>query len=265
VRDKYAAAIHAGAKLEDINGWVKERTEGRIDRILDELPDDTAAVLLNAVHLKATWAAAFSKNASEEADFKLSATQTVRVPTMYRRWTLPVAERPGYRAIRLDYAARTLGMIVVVPNEVDGLEAVLRTLGAGELKSVWTALGADESRRWVALRLPRFKIAYKTSLAEAFQKAGMTLAFGDTADFGGITGKGPHAPGVKIGDILHRATIEVAEEGTDATAGTAVVKRKHGRRPPTPMPFVVDRPFLFYIVDDASGAVLFHGRLADPR
>ena len=156
-------------------------------------------------------------------------------------------------------------MIVVVPNEVDGLEAVSRTLDAGELRSLWTALGADESSRWVALRLPRFKIAYKASLAEAFQKAGMTLAFGDRADFGGITGKGPDAPGVKIGDILHRATIEVAEAGTDAAAGTAVIKRRRNRRPPTPIPFVVDRPFLFYIVDDASGAILFQGRIADPR
>ena len=70
VRDKYAAAIHEGAKLEDINGWVKERTEGKIDRILDELPDDAAAVLLNAVYLKAAWASAFSKHGNARGRFQ---------------------------------------------------------------------------------------------------------------------------------------------------------------------------------------------------
>jgi serpin B len=266
VHDKYSAAIHAGATLDDINGWVKERTEGRIDRILDKLPeDDSAAVLLNAVYLKAAWAFPFSRGATRDADFKLSATETVHVPTMHRRAKLSLAERPGYRAIRLDYAAPTLGMIVVLPNEVDGLATVSRTLDAGELRTLWTALGTDASSRWVALQLPRFKTAYHTSLAKAFQKAGMTLAFSDTADFGGMTGKGTDQPGVKIGDILHRATIEVAEWGTEATAATAVsTRRRHKRRPP-PIPFAVDRPFLFYIVDDASGAVLFQGRITDPR
>jgi serpin B len=265
VNDKYAAAIHAGATLEDINGWVKERTEGRIDRILDKLPDDDAAVLLNAVYLKAQWALRFNTRATRDEDFKLSAKETVRVPTMHRRAMLSVAERPGYRAIRLDYAALALGMIVVVPDEVDGLEGVSGTLDAGALRTLWTALGADDSRRWVALQLPRFKTAYSTSLAKAFHKAGMTLAFSDKADFGGMTGKGRDEPGVKIGDILHRATIEVAEWGSEAAAATAVSTRRHNRRRPEPIPFVVDHPFLFFIVDDASGVILFQGRIADPR
>jgi serpin B len=75
---------------------------------------------------------------------------------------------------------------------------------------------------------------------------------------------------VKIGDVLHRATLEVAEEGTEAAAATAVVMLETRATPPkqdrpTPIPFVVDRPFLIYVVDDASGAILFQGRIADPR
>src|SRR5262249_53997907 len=141
----------------------------KIDRILDKLPQDAAAVLLNAVYLKAEWALPFNTRATREDDFKLSAKETARVPTMHRRARLSIAERPGYRAVRLDYAAHTRGMIGVLPNEVDGLEGVSRTLDAGELRTLWTALGADESRRWVALQLPRFKAATNTSLAKAFQ------------------------------------------------------------------------------------------------
>jgi serpin B len=265
VRDKYAAAIHEGSTLEDINGWVKERTEGKIDRILDKLPDDAAAVLLNAVYLKAAWATPFNRGATREEDFKLTAKETVRVPTMHQQTMLRVVERAGYRAARLNYAARSLNMIVVLPNEVEGLEAVARTLDPGELKALSTALGASRPDL-VALALPRFKTAYAASLAGPFKKAGMTLAFDDKADFGGMTGK--TGPGVKIGSILHRATIEVVEEGTEAAAATAVIMESRAspdKEQPKVIPFAVDRPFLFYIVDDASGAVLFQGRIADPR
>jgi serpin B len=267
VQEKYAAGVHEGATLETVNGWVKQRTDGRIDSILDELPEDAAAVLLNAVYLKATWAQRFTAKATAKSDFKLSPTQTVPVPTMHGQAMYHLAERAGYRAIRLDYTARGLGMIVVLPNDVDGVDAVARTVDAGEIKALRTALGEGQPKL-VALALPRFKAAYKASLAKLFQQAGMTLAFDDKADFAGMTGKG--APGVKIGAILHRATVEVGEEGTEAAAATAVVIMERSApaakgRAPVPIPFVVDRPFLFYIVDDASGAILFQGRIADPR
>ena len=188
---------------------------------------------------------------------------------MFQQAAFRLAERPGYRAIRLDYTARGLGMVVVLPNEVDGLDAVARTLDAGALATLRAALAGSQPSL-VMLALPRFKAASKVSLAKAFQKAGMTLAFEDKADFGGMTGKGPGEPGVKIGDVLHRATIEVGEEGTEAAAATAVIMLEARAAPPkkeqpTPIPFVVDRPFLFYVVDDASGAILFQGRIADPR
>jgi serpin B len=229
VQEKYAAGVHEGATLETVNGWVKQRTDGRIDSILDELPEDAAAVLLNAVYLKATWAQRFTAKATAKSDFKLSPTQTVSVPTMHGQAMYHLADRAGYRAIRLDYTARGLGMIVVLPNDVDGVDAVARTVDAGEIKALRTALGDD---------------------------------------FAGMPGMG--APGVKIGAILHRATVEVGEEGTEAAAATAVVIMERSApaakgRAPVPIPFVVDRPFLFYIVDDASGAILFQGRIADPR
>jgi serpin B len=269
VAGKYAAAVHEGATLDDINGWVKERTEGKIDRILDKLPDDTAAVLLNAVYLKAAWASIFSKEATRDDDFKLTAETTVRVTTMHQQANFRITEGAGHRAIRLNYAAGTLGMVVVLPNAVDGLDAVARTLDAGALKALLTTL-ASGKRSLVALALPRFKAAYKTSLAKVLQLAGMTLAFKDRADFSGMTGKSAGQAGVKIGDVLHRAALDVSEEGTEGSAATAVAMLEARatplkQDPPTPIPFTVDRPFLFYVVDDTSGAILFQGRVADPR
>jgi serpin B len=268
VRDKYAAAIHEGVGLDDINRWVRQRTEGKIERILDQLPPDAAAVLLNAIYLKATWASPFAKAATRDDEFKLSGTDKVSVPMMRQQEAFAVVERAGYRAIRLDYTARTLAMIVVLPNEVDGLDAVAQRVDADELTMLRGALTAGP-RSLVALALPRFKTAFRTSLVQPFRKAGITLAFSDNADFSGMGGRGSGQEGVKIGDIQHRAIIEVAEQGTEAAAATAVLmvptRAAPPKKVPRPIPFVVDRPFLFYVVDDASGAVLFQGRVMDPR
>lgn len=267
VRDKYAAAVYEGAGLDEVNGWVKQKTDGKIDRILEQLPSDTAAVLLNAVYLKAAWASTFAKSATREDDFKLTGKQTVRVSMMRQQGTFPVGERTGYRAIRLEYVERSLGMVIVLPNEVEGLAAVAQRLDEAEVASLVTGLGKGQ-RSLVALALPRFKAAFKARLVEPLQQAGMTLAFTDDADFGGMTGKGRDQQGVKIGDIRHRAVIEVAEQGTEAAAATAVVMvpaRSAPAEPQKPVPFVVDRPFLFYVVDDATGAILFQGRIVDPR
>ena len=267
VRDKYGAAVHQGAGLDEVNAWVRQKTEGKIDRILDKLDPDAAAVLLNAVYLKAAWASTFAKSATRDDDFKLSARQTVRVPMMRQEASFSVVERTGYRAIRLDYVERALGMVIVLPNEVEGLAAVAQRLDAPSSPAhgqVERRL-AQPGRAGAAALQDRFRGRF----VMPFQKAGMTLAFSDAADFSGMTGgKLGQAAGVKIGDIQHRAMIDVSEQGTEAAAATAVVMvpaRSAPSERPSPIPFVVDRPFLFYIVDDASGAILFQGRIADPR
>jgi serpin B len=267
VGDKYAAGVFEGAGLEEVNAWVREKTQGKIERILDRLDPDAAAVLLNAVYLKAAWASPFSKGATREDDFNLTARQKVRVPMMRQQAPFPVVERAGFRAIRLAYIEPSLAMVVVLPNEVEGLAAVSERLDAGEVANLASTLRKGP-HSLVALALPRFKAAYNAGLVKPFQTAGMTLAFGDSADFSGMTGRTSGRDGVKIGDIEHRAVIEVAEPGTEAAAATAVVMvpaRSAPREPPRAVPFVVDRPFLFYVVDDASGAILFQGRIADPR
>jgi serpin B len=93
----------------------------------------------------------------------------------------------------------------------------------------------------------------------------MKLAFSDKADFSGMTGRPVEKGSLKIGAIAHRAVIEVEEEGTEAAAATAIVMVPTAAMPQTPEPFRVDRPFLFYIVDERSGAILFQGRISNPR
>ena len=264
----YGAELFSDAGLDDVNGWVARKTEGKIDHILDRLDPASAAVVLNAVYFKAKWAAVFSKAATSEDAFDLSRRQKITVPMMRRRGSYALAARPGYRALRLPYEVSPLGMIIVLPNEIDGLDALSRRLDAGEWARLASALDESDAAKPVDLALPRFKVSFEADLAPRFRQAGMVRAFDPKqADFSGMTGRLPSQMQFAIGSIMHRAVIDVMEDGTEAAAATAVamVAASIHRPPEAPQPFHVDRPFLFAIIDDASGAVLFQGRIVDPR
>ena len=269
LRSKYAAELFQGASLDDVNEWVKRKTEGRIDRMLDHLASDSAAVILNAIYFNAHWASAFEKNATRDEAFNLAPSRRVQVPTMTKTEEFPLVVGKGYRAIRLPYEDRTLGMVVVLPDRIDGAAAVQKALDAKELARLLDTLKSSQVHKSVALSLPRFNIAFKVDLVPLFKQAGMSRPFGDAADFSGMSEQPASQTPIRIGQIVHRAVVDVAEKGTEAAAATAVEVRALGVRPRptlvTPVPFHVDRPFLFYLVDETTGAILFQGRINDPR
>jgi serpin B len=263
VKDKFAAELFQGAGLAEINDFVAAKTEGRIERILDQLDESSAAVLLNAIYFKAAWASAFSKESTREEPFNLSASQRVSVPMMRKRATVPLVARNGYRAVRLPYAVGAIGMVVVLPDTVDGLAQVGASIDAGELTALFEALRMSEPKA-VSLALPRFKMTYKADLVPPLRSAGMTLAFDPAqADFSGMTGVAARDR-LAIGQVVHRAVIEVQEEGTEAAAATAAAMVLTSA-PSSQDTFRADRPFLYYMLDDATGAILFQGRVVDPR
>jgi serpin B len=269
LRDSYAATLLQGVGAGDINAWFAKKTAGKIDRMVDALPDNPGPMLLNAVYLKAAWRFPFPAAATADGDFNLSAAARVRVPMMHQQEELAFVERAGYRALRLDYAHQSLAMVVVLPQEPEGLGQVTGRLDAAELAGLLAALNGAPPR-FVALALPRFKAAFSADLVPPFESAGVRLAFSDAADFSGIAGGSPGAGSagrLKIATIRHRAIIEVDERGSEAAAATMVgmATASAPLEQPQPVPFVVDRPFLFLVVDKASGAVLFQGRVADPR
>ena len=162
------------ASLFDINAWVARKTDGKIDKILDQLDADSAAVLLNAVYFKAKWASFFAPSATANGRFRLTASQETVVPTMRRSGSYALAAREGYRAIRLPYEVEALGMVIVLPNEIDGAAAIGAKLDEKELSELFAALRAPQ--RQVDLALPRFKIEFKAELVSLFKQAGMSAA-----------------------------------------------------------------------------------------
>lgn len=257
----YSAEVFEGVSLADINAWVARQTRGKIERILEQLDPNAVAVLLNAVYFKAKWASAFSRSQTRDEPFQVAAGKQVAVPTMRRRGGYALVAGEGYRALRLPYEVEALGMVIVLPDAVDGVAAVGAKLGEAQLSDLFAAIRAEPPKQ-VELALPRFKLESKIELGPLFQQAGMTLAFSGRADFSGMTSRPQER--IAISDVVHRAVIDVMEDGTEAAAATAVTMMRSSM-PRSAEEFHVDRPFLFYLVDDGTGAILFEGRVSNPR
>jgi serpin B len=258
MKASYAADVFKNATAAVVNDWVSRKTEGKITKLVGEkLGPSTVAVLANAIYFKASWELAFDRKLTREEAFELSPSQTVPVPMMHRKGDYPVVRGPGFSAVRLSYRAPQLHMVIVLPNRGTALDTVSARLDGAALSRIFTQLQGPAHE--VDLALPRFKARFEVNLKQHFQALGMTRSFDDAkADFSGMTGG--RAGGLFIGPILHQAVIDVSEEGTEAAAATAVFMIASG-----PQSFHVTRPFLFYVIDDATNAILFQGRIVDPR
>jgi serpin B len=265
IRKSYNAEIFRGANLEVVNSWVNNKTEGKIDKILDKLNPNDSHVLLNAVYFNAPWAHAFVKNGTRDREFHLTATENVEVPTMFQQSEFAVVKADGYSAIRLPYGAGGLSMIVVRPDEIEGLDAVIKSFDGEKLDALIAQLG-KAPKKMMSLSMPRFRTEFRAELIEPFKSLGMSKVFDPAqSDLSGLTGKPRAEVQSTIDQIVHRAVIDVAEAGTEAAAATAVVVTTRTMRPDDSDRFQIDRPFMFVIADDKTGAVLFAGRIADPR
>ena len=246
-----------GARLT-INDWVAEQTE---DRILDLLPDGsistlTRLVLTNAIYFDAAWTHKFSKEVTRDAPFTLLDGTAVTATQMNQTEFFPYAEGDRWQAVRLPYDGGEVSMVVLLPA-AGAFAAVEGQLGPALLDEVRGALAERE----VHVALPRFSFEQGLSLKTALEALGMVAPFDQTrADFGGMADTGE----LYISDVIHKAFVAVDEDGTEAAAATAVIMAGRGA-PVDVAEFVVDRPFVYWIQDDATGTLLFLGRTVDPR
>ncbi|APW96746.1 proteinase inhibitor I4 serpin [Halobiforma lacisalsi AJ5] len=240
---------------EEINAWVEDRTN---DRIEDLLPEDavttaTRLVLTNAVYFLAAWKHDFDPDATEPGPFTgIDGTET-EVELMSQSAELRYAEIDGHQLVELPYANGDTSMVVVLPAEGE-FESFERSFTVDRLAT----LLEETSRSEVDLTMPKFGIESKFSLVETLERLGMKRAFTSEANFGGmVEGDG----GLAIDDILHQSFVDVDEEGTEAAAATAVLMAESG--PPVQAEMTVDRPFLFYVRDRPTETPLFVGRVVD--
>ncbi len=244
-----------GARLE-INAWVEERTRERIKDLIPSgtLTPETVLVLTNAIYFKGNWAVEFDPERTRDAEFHgLGGTTTVRM--MSRKGDYGYAENEDVQVLELPYRGDDLSMVVILPKVPGavGLDALERSLTVERLDA-W--LGAVRERE-IAVHVPRFTMTWGTAeLRDHLVALGMERAFSSrAADFTGMS----EIRDLFVSNVLHKAFIEVNEEGTEAAAATAVVMARTSMSPT----FRADRPFVFMIRDRNTGSILFLGRITD--
>ena len=245
-----------------INQWVELKTENRIKDLLQPGTIDglTRLVLTNAIYFKGDWQTQFDKSQTRDEDFHVTASQAIKAPLMHREDRFNYFSGGSFQVLEIPYKGRELSLTILLPNGTDGLPALEQSLTTSSLQQ-W--LGKLQPVSNIILAMPRFKTTHQFELKSTLSAMGMQLAFDDdAADFSGMIGKRE----LVISAVVHKAFVDVNEEGTEAAAATAVIVNRAMAmpRPQQPIVFRADHPFVFLIRENASGAILFMGRVTDP-
>ena len=257
----YKAEVHPLTSEKPINDWAFKNTNGKIPKILEagDVTPDVKLILTNAIYFKGDWVKTFDKDYTTEADFHKSDKLVSRCSLMYAKDQFNYAEFDGYQAIELLYSGDDLSMVVLLPKQNSSLKQLVKSLNAKELDKNLRALVPQEVKLW----LPRFKLETSYELKDVLMQMGMNSPF-QGADFGKMTkDKTP----LQISRIIQKAFVEVNEKGTEAAAVTAVmitVTSSIGGFEKVVPQFRADRPFLFFIRDKQSRAILFSGAIEQP-
>lgn len=245
-----------GSRLT-INRWVEDQTR---DKIKDLIPAGlidplTRLVLTNAIYFKGQWLTEFDPELTRDEPFHVNEEKTIEVPMMRRtdeEAVFDYARLDDVQVLSLPYKGAEVAMTIILPDRGQ-LEAVEASLSLEQLNYYRSAL----NRQRVDVYLPRFKVETEYIMNDDLSDLGMPSAFSGQADFSGLTG----ARDLYISAVIHRALVEVNEEGTEAAAATGVVLRETAIMD-LPV-FRADRPFIFLIEHLETGAILFMGRVVD--
>jgi serpin B len=243
-----------------INAWVEQKTRDKIKDLIPKgvLNQLTRLVLTNAIYFKGNWAHQFKKEKTKDAPFTLAGGKKVDTPMMNQMGRFGYMEMEDFQGLELPYVNNELSMIIFLPKQAGGL-ADFETKLTAENLSQWQA---KLRKREVIVSVPKFKETCQFSLADVLKQLGMTDAFSPAeADFSGMNGRKE----LFISEVIHKAFVDVNEEGTEAAAATGVVVGLTSMGPKETPVFRADHPFLFLIRDNKSGSILFIGRVMNPK
>lgn len=239
-----------------INGWIENKTDGRIRDMINQIGQNSILFLVNAIYFKGEWQDKFDTRDTRDGKFTLLDGSTKTVPMMNREDDFRCLDEPDFRAIELPYGKGRLSMYVFLPNKESSLNEFVGTLAPENWKKWMSGFRKGEC----VVSLPRFKVEYEVELNDALKAMGMGAAFVESST--GWKAMTP-MPTVFIDKVLHKSFVEVNEEGTEAAAAT-VVEMATKALPPVPFEFIADHPFFFAIRDNKTGVMLFAGAVVDP-
>ncbi len=247
---------HASTSRDTINAWVASKTGGRIPDLMppNSVNRDTRLVLTSAIYFKGLWENRFDPKYTLVNPFHVAPGVDRSVPTMHATLDCRTGYAAGVQLLELPYRGGDLSMVILLPDSLYGLGALEQRLDADTLGAWLATLGDDR----LPVALPRFKITTSLSLVETLTEMGMPSAFQPfQADFSGMDG----ARDLFIAAAVHKAYVDVNEEGTEAAAATGV---SMGATSVPARQFVANHPFVFVLRDNITGSLLFVGRVSDP-
>jgi len=257
------------ASRQTINIWVEQRTENKIRGLLQpgSLHLDTRLVLTNAIYFKGDWEERFKKEDTKDEDFRLFATRAIKTPMMHITRGFNYFDGASFQALEIPYKKNELSMIVLLPKAMEGLSAFEQSLTPAKMQQLLDQLWPVGT---VIVTMPKFKMEAQFRLKDTLIAMGMKAAFDiKMADFSGVASREAmqRDGNLSISAVIHKAYVDVNEEGTEAAAATAVtvIALAAPPTPPThPIIFRADHPFMFLIRDNRSGSILFIGRVTNP-
>jgi serpin B len=251
--------LGASGVVNDVNDWISEKTNGKIPAMLDNLDPETAALLINALYLKALWTQEFDTSKTIERAFTLDDGASVQVPFMYSdSVTTKYIETEEAEGALIPYQDGRLAFLAVKPTQ-GGLDTVALD---GNTIAGW--LAAVKEAATVQLSMPKFETSFGADLVQPLTALGLGVAFcPNAADFSGMgTADGE---GLCIGKVVHKVNMAVGEKGTEAAAATVVEMMPASAPMPAELKQIdLDKPYFYAVVDTQTGIPLFAGTLNDP-
>jgi len=245
------------AALGIINNWVNEKTNAKIPKILDEISADEIMFLINAIYFNGKWTVEFDKSKTVSGAFTPVSGSALTVPLMKLADQYGYSEQNGYRALKMPYGRGKFGMIMLLPDVGKTVDQLIEQMSP----SAWTDLKtALTGKTKVDVWLPRFKFTWESDMNDIMSSLGMAVAFNkDEANFSKINATDQ----LFITKVKHKTYIDVNEEGTEAAGVTSIGIGVTSVGPAAPE-FHAIRPFLFFITEEDTGAILFAGKVENP-
>lgn len=239
-----------------INKWASDKTNGKIEKVIDQISPNHVMFLLNALYFKGDWQSRFDANKTQDAPFQLAGGQSKNVKMMYVSSDFKTGAGSNYDAVQLPYANGQFNMTLLIPRGQNTVSQVLD----GVTGEGWTELNSKMAVRGVTVGLPKFTLKYTAQLKETLNNLGIRKVFSEGADLGKIN----KANNLFVDFVKQDAYLGIDEQGTEAAAVTTIGVGVTSARPEPPR-FICDRPFALVISENTSNTILFVGRINNPE
>ncbi|CAG2110922.1 unnamed protein product, partial [Medioppia subpectinata] len=265
MRDTFNASVdsvdftqNADNITNNINDWISEQTNGKINKLFDTLANDTRFVITNALYFSAVWDKPFNEYSTIDDDF-YGINKTAKVPFMRQetKFRYTFDQQLNASLIELPFIHESnISMIIIFPNNTNGFNNTIENLVSLSLNERLKVL-YNSDKRQLKLRVPKFNLETSYDLKHPLRQLGLNTAFESSADLSGITGD----RNVRVSEAIHKAVFKVTEVGAEASAAVGIVGVPHIWIPP--LEVKINRPFVFIIRDNNTGIVLFVGQVFD--